>query len=592
MGIKKYFASADTTITNAFREDLTTRGTGANMGASDVLEVFSIYGQTKLTGSHSDYSSELSRVLIKFPTTEMSKDRSKGLIPKSGSMSWVLKMYNAPHGQTVPRNAKIMFIPCKQDWEEGHGLDMEEYRDTTRDGEGANWMNYAQNKTWNRMGGEYYTASADSAIQYSASKGIDNIGNEGKLSRGYEDIEIDVSCIVEQWIGGSPAGGSKSNYGFGVFLTASQESHWSSSNQPGSTTSPANFSPNYNDLGGAYSLKSVSKAFRGVLHNVHGAKTSYYTKKFFGRGSEHFFKRPTIEARWKPTGRDDRGQFYFSSSLLTGQENLHTLYFYNYFKGRLRDLPEPSRPPAGGHIYVTVYSGSSDNTYPTGSGLVLVGDGTKVRKTSDAVNGTLGAAIQTVVTGGRISAGIYTASFAITGAIGVPTGNPRNAKYLTRCWDVWHSGLNTGSQTQYHTGTFVPKHINVSNVAPQTIHVTSITNLKSVYSDKEIGRFRLHVREKDWSPNIYTRASAEIENKIVESGSFRMYRIIDDLSVVPYGTGSDEHTYLSYDASGNFFDFDMKNLEKGYAYGLKLAYYNESVGDWAEQPETFKFRVE
>jgi len=448
-------------------------------------------------------------------------------------------------------------------------------------------MNYAKNKTWNRMGGEYYTASADSAIQYSSS------ANLGKLPRGTEDIEIDVSCIVEQWIGGSPTGGSKSNYGFGVFLTASQESHWSSSNQPQTNTNVAAVAPNYNDLGASYSKKSVSKAFRGILHNVHGAKTSYYTKKFFGRGSEHFFKRPTIEARWKPTGRDDRGQFYFSSSLLTGQENLHTLYFYNYFKGRLRDLPEPSRPPAGGHIYVSVYSGSSDNTHPTGSGLVLVGDGTKVRRQDQPTSpDSYGVEIRTVVTGGRISTGIYTASFAITGAIGVPTGNPRNAKYLTRCWDVWHSGLNTGSQTQYHTGTFVPKHINVSNIAPQTIHVTSITNLKSVYSDKEIGRFRLHVREKDWSPNIYTRASAEIENKIVESGSFRMYRIVDDLSVIPYGTGSAEHTYLSYDASGNFFDFDMKNLEKGYAYGLKLAYYNESVGDWAEQPETFKFRVE
>ena len=53
-----------------------------------------------------------------------------------------------------------------------------------------------------------------------------------------------------------------------------------------------------------------------------------------------------------------------------------------------------------------------------------------------------------------------------------------------------------------------------------------------------------------------------------------------------------EHTYLSYDVSGNYFDFDMRNLEKGYAYGLKFAYYNESVGDWAEQTETFKFRVE
>ena len=61
MGIKKYFASADTTITNAFRESLQARGTGSSMGASDILEVFSIYGQSKTTGSHSDFSSELSR---------------------------------------------------------------------------------------------------------------------------------------------------------------------------------------------------------------------------------------------------------------------------------------------------------------------------------------------------------------------------------------------------------------------------------------------------------------------------------------------------------------------------------------------------
>ena len=584
MGIKKYFASADTTITNAFRESLQARGTGSSMGASDILEVFSIYGQSKTTGSHSDFSSELSRVLIKFPTTHMSKDRGKGLIPKSGSMSWVLKMYNAPHGQTVPRDAKLMFIPCKQDWEEGHGLDMEEYRDITRDGEGANWINYSSGKTWNRMGGEFYTGSSagEMAIQYSASKGIGG-DTEGKLARGYEDVEIDVSEIVEQWIAGS-----KGNYGFGVFLTASQEAYFSSSNQPGAASSR----PNSNDLGAPYSSTSVSNAYKGVLHNVHGAKKSFYTKKFYGRGSEHFFKRPTIEARWRPEGRDDRGQYYFSSSLLAPKENLHTLYFYNYFKGRLRDIPETSRPPAGGHVYVSIYSGSQHGNYPTGSGLVLVADGSKVRKSGQNTNGSLLPVVQTVVTGGRISTGIYTASFAMSGVIGVATGSPRNAKHLTRVWDVWHSGLNTGSQTQYHTGTFVPKHVDVSNIAPQSIDVTSITNLKSVYSDKEIGRFRLHVREKNWSPNIYYKASTEIENKIIESGSFKIHRIVDDLDVIPYGTGTMEHTYLSYDVSGNYFDFDMRNLEKGYAYGLKFAYYNESVGDWAEQTETFKFRVE
>ena len=45
MAIKRYLASADNTITNAFKANLSSRGTDANMGASDVLETFSIYGQ-------------------------------------------------------------------------------------------------------------------------------------------------------------------------------------------------------------------------------------------------------------------------------------------------------------------------------------------------------------------------------------------------------------------------------------------------------------------------------------------------------------------------------------------------------------------
>ena len=47
MCIKKYIADKDNTITNAFRSNLTTRGTGSNMGASDILEIFSIYGKKK-----------------------------------------------------------------------------------------------------------------------------------------------------------------------------------------------------------------------------------------------------------------------------------------------------------------------------------------------------------------------------------------------------------------------------------------------------------------------------------------------------------------------------------------------------------------
>ena len=45
MSIFRYTASIDNTIVNAFQPNLKTRGTGANCGQADVLEVYSIYGR-------------------------------------------------------------------------------------------------------------------------------------------------------------------------------------------------------------------------------------------------------------------------------------------------------------------------------------------------------------------------------------------------------------------------------------------------------------------------------------------------------------------------------------------------------------------
>ena len=71
-----------------------------------------------------------------------------------------------------------------------------------------------------------------------------------------------------------------------------------------------------------------------------------------------------------------------------------------------------------------------------------------------------------------------------------------------------------------------------------------------------------------------------------------VYRTIDRLEAVPFGTGSTAHTLMSYDSSGSFFDLDMSMLEPGYSYGVQLAFYNGSIADWVELPSNFKFRVE
>ena len=151
MAIKRYIANADTTITNALRANLKTRGTGSNMGASDILEVFSIYGQA--SGS-TGLSSELSRVLVKFPVEDMSTDRTNSKIPASGSVKWILKLSNAEHGQTLQKDFTLYAQAIAKSWEEGTGLDMEEYTDLTNDDTGANWENASSNTQRDTDGGD------------------------------------------------------------------------------------------------------------------------------------------------------------------------------------------------------------------------------------------------------------------------------------------------------------------------------------------------------------------------------------------------------------------------------------------------------
>ena len=250
---------------------------------------------------------------------------------------------------------------------------------------------------------------------------------------------------------------------------------------------------------------------------------------------------------------------------------MNTLYLYNYVRGQLKNLPHISESAgeAGGtgSVYVNLYSGSAANTVPDTNSLLLV-------TTSDQMSAS------TPATGGWVATGIYTASVCLTS-----TSPP-----VDKLFDVWHTGRV--DDTQWHTGSIYPKLMEAVSYNPTPQHVTKITNLKAVYSRDETARFRLFIREKGWSPSIYSKATATIPNHSIDSGSYKIYRIADDYEVIPHGTGSDLETQLSFDVSGNYFDLDMEIFEPGYGYAVQFAYYNGALDTYVEQPEIFKFRVE
>ena len=454
--------------------------------------------------------------MVEFPVSNISSDRAAGKIPASGSVNFYLRLFNARHSEQLPTNFTLNVLAVSQSWEEGTGLDMEAYSDETKNKtQGCNWINRLSGTAWAQIGGDYHSSS------YVPGQTMPNLTYT--FDDGTEDMLLDVTPTVEEWLANT-----KANYGFGVFLTSSQE---------------------------AFTTASTSN----ILLNSAGAKKSYYTKRFFSRSSEFFFKKPSIEARWNSCRKDDRGNFYYSSSLAPAEDNLNTLYLYNYIRGELKNIPGVGT----GKILLSIYSGSSDDTAPFGSKLAL------------SEGGDVNTAADLNVTGGYVSTGIYSASFSFTGSSSLKT-----------IYDVWHSG-----STEYNTGSIRPKVFSSPNWNNYSQYVSKITNLKPKYNKDEQARFRVFIRPRNFSPTIYTIASKDIEGATITSASYEIIRIIDERTVIQNSTGSaTRHTYLSYDRSGSYFDLDMTLLEPGYMYGIKLAYY--SSGDWREQEEIFKFRVE
>ena len=597
--IRRYYAKKDNTISNAFLENLTTRATGSNMGASDVLEVFSIYGQA------SDTSSELARSLIEFDTTTFTTDRTAGRIPASGSVSWFLKMFNAPHSQTVPSEFDLVVSAVSTTWEEGYGIDMDYYEDITRDGIGSNWINAKQltaaiatldlnadiTLTSVAKGRTRNTNTFKTVVNAAAANPTNTIlaaftgtttaitasitPNDG-TNNGSAEVNLTTAELVELINNGSVSdkavtitdassfralqtatGGDGTNLETGesgegnnvIAAFSGATGQWTT--EGGDYHATPTFTQTFNtgledmeldvsDLVEQWLASTKSNYGFGIKLSdaTEALAKSFYTKKFFGRDSEFFFQRPVLEARWDSARKDDRGYFYASSSLVSATDNLNALYLYNRVRGRLRDYP----------------------VMPTSASLRL--------NSTDAVGSNLAAAAVS-----KVSTGIYKADIALDTTASV-------------VYDIWYSG-----SVAYHTGSVSVKSFDSFGYNPEDVYVLSMPSLRGEYRKDQTHRLNLYVREKNWSPNIYTQAvKTAIPSLIIPSASFQLRRAIDDYVVVSYGTGSNMHTGLSYDVSGNYFDLDTTYLEAGYLYDIQYSFYDEENG-WEEQPYRFKFRV-
>lgn len=255
---------------------------------------------------------------------------------------------------------------------------------------------------------------------------------------------------------------------------------------------------------------------------------SYYTKMFYARGTSNFFKKPVIEARSDSQTTDHR------KTMLSGQSN--NIYLYNELRGALVDLTP-------GPITVSLYE--------------TLGDSPIATETATPPAGTTG---------------VYK-------AVVTPTTS------ASTLYDVWS---NNG--TEVVTGS-----ITVLSQAPTGIPdvndlVVSVLNNQDVHYSGQTSRFYFYIREKDWSPNIFTVASARPDSKVYDNLKFKICKVVTDETIFGYDM-TDNSTTLSYDSNGNFFDLDISLLEPNYVYEIKLALFNVMTKSYQELPFKHRFRV-
>ena len=452
--IKRYYATKDNTITNAFRENLTVDGQDSNMGASDILEAFSIYGQVQ--DSLGNLSTEEARILIEFDITEIDADIASGELAETAK--YYLKLFNAPHGRTLPLDFQLEIVPLEEAWEEGTGMDMEGYRDLTY-GKGSSWKQKGAGVPWTTPGGHF-----PSGIPVTAT-----------FAEGDEDLSVEITSFVNAWRTGTP------NYGLIVKL-------------PSSATAQTR---------------------------------SYYTKMFFARGTSNFFKKPVIEARWDSQLTDHR------KTLLSGQSN--NIYLYNELRGALTNL--------AGTVTVSLYE--------TLGGSPIVTDAATTNPET----------------------GIYK-------AVVTPTTS------ATTLYDVWSS-----DGTEVVTGSITVATQTPTGTPPINDLVVSVLNNQDSHYTDQTSRFYFYIREKDWSPNIFTAAASRPDSKVYDNLLYKICRISTDEIIFDYDKTTDKTTTLSYDSNGNYFDLDISMLEPNYDYEIKLALFNVMTKSYQELPFKHRFRV-
>lgn len=231
-----------------------------------------------------------------------------------------------------------------------------------------------------------------------------------------------------------------------------------------------------------------------------------FVKKFYSRHSSWEDRVPYIEVRVNDVKTDDR------TNMMWGRSG--SLYLYNVVGGTFTDLE-------AGEVVMSV----SDLS---------------------------GVIAHTTASRGN-NPGVYSASLSL------PTGSYSGS--------LFHDSWRVGGRSLV-TGTFSIGFNRPINTLPQGPLVAKLRNLQDEYQPEDAPRLEVAFRRRSTTLPVVLTASMSPSVHICERAWYAVENDSTRERVIPFGTGSLQHTRLSYDANGNNFRLFMNSFHAGNVYRI------------------------
>ncbi|MCX8008741.1 MAG: hypothetical protein N3A54_03470 [Patescibacteria group bacterium] len=488
-----FFPTKDASITNSFADLGTSRKVYSNMGGSDVLETFVLYNRD---GS---LEYELSRFLIQFNISELEK--RAGSYAKLAESKVFLCLYNTPHSKTLPKEFSLEIYRLTHSWEEGIGLDMEQYTDEG----GVCWRAYETVPKGNPRPTIYNWVTEGGDFDVSSKKVV-------YFHEGDEDCRVDITDWVLQW------------------------------------ADPQNPYPN----------NGILVKFPDAEETI--KQKNYYTKKFFARKSQFFYKRPRLELLSRDVSyvnlNYDRLHFTLDS-YITPSLKTNYLFYFNY-------------SPLGVYVDIPGFENNSSQLY--------------VR-----IKNSKGELIRDGIRPLRVSNGIYKYS------LNLDESEVNGEKVV---FDEWYTYETDEKPFFVGKITFLLTEKNFYFSSPEVvIPKLYIKNIKPVYTTEEVITFSVFAYDLNWSPNVWVsyyrdgrRNGLKLKNTY-----YKIVRKIDETVIVDYSFRDEEanidYSKVFYNDEINYFTIHFSIFEPGFMYEIRFMSILEDNSLYEHQ-ETFKFRVD